>query len=291
MYQKKPLNRAKLLGWSACLCVGLWACGSNADQVEEGEDALVASWNNQNLKASALRGLGLGLRAEDSLAQAKLYIEQWFEREVMFARAEKQVSSDEQIEAQMAEYRRSLLVQKYERQLLAEKLDSVILEQELAEYYAKHKELFRQGHEWLRCHFIKVPKNSAQAEQLKAWFAKNSHEDLQKLREYYRVNRSGSSFILNEDAWIKLERLSFELPEDEPIEAKNLRQGQFIQRSDAEYDYLLRVFEYRGKDEPSPMRAVENDIRQIILYQRQEDLLRAERLRLYEEAKSDFKTY
>lgn len=272
---------------SALLCSALLSsCGSSDAETSESKSKLLARVGESALYEEQVGGIGKGFPPEDSTALMQQYIRQWVEEELLLADAEEVLASDAGLQRELQAYKRQLLKEKQQQRYLSEKLDTTVGEEQLAEYYAKHKEQFRQGIEWVRCHFVRIDKSDSEAEQLKKWFREKTDGNLQRLREYYRDNRENSSFILNEDAWIRLTRLALEYPKKgEELDVKNLKRREYIEVEDKNYYYLLHSFEYRGKDEPSPLRALEANLRSSIIEERKNELLQGYREELYQEAK------
>lgn len=59
-----------------------------------------------------------------------------------------------------------------------------------------------------------------------------------------------------------------------------------IDRTDDSYLYLFKAFEYRSKDEPTPLSKVQDEISRIIMHQRRKAILDELRKNAKEKAKT-----
>jgi hypothetical protein len=89
---------------------------------------------------------------------------------------------------------------------------------------------------------------------------------------------------LNEDLWIEYDKLVAALPEN-AISSRHRERQSVLDRMDDEYQYLLQIFEYRDKDDTTPLSQVQEEIRRIIIHQRRNKILQDIRKEVFEQAK------
>jgi hypothetical protein len=72
-----------------------------------------------------------------------------------------------------------------------------------------------------------------------------------------------------------------------------LRKNRFVESTDDEFNYLIRIDEYRITDQISPLTFVEDQIRSIIINKRKVELTRNLEDKVFNEAvtKKDFEVY
>jgi hypothetical protein len=74
------------------------------------------------------------------------------------------------------------------------------------------------------------------------------------------------------------------LPEN-AISSRHRERQSVLDRMDDEYQYLLQIFEYRDKDDTTPLSQVQEEIRRIIIHQRRNKILQDIRKEVFEQAK------
>lgn len=267
------------IGLCAVAALGLWGCGG---ETKNENDRRLARVHERYLYASDLDGIGRGLNEADSSAQAAAYIDKWIEDQLLYDAAEKNVEATPRIERLVADYRASLILAEYEAALLKEQLDTVVTPDEIAQYYTKNKEQYQRGEDWLRCHFMRINRESADAETLRRYFKEDSRSRAQEIGTIGQKNKA--TFQLDDARWVQLVNISSRLPAD--LDIARYLDGTVLDRTDGQYLYLLKVFEYRDKNDAAPLQEVQAEIRQIIVYMREQAIRRQLRQDIYNNAKS-----
>lgn len=273
---------APLIAISA-FCVA--SCGGSDSR----PDKPLARVGDAYLNMSDLEDFGKGLSAEDSAYQVKIYIDKWIQDQIMYGIAAKNVSETPRMRRLVEDYRASLLLAAYEEDLIKAELDTFVSNQQIAEYYEQNQEQYQLGEDWVRCHFVRVRRDVQGAEQLREWFKSDSKANFDNIAKFCTANKT--THVLEENVWIKLSKVTAKLPED--AFSDRYLDGAILDKTDDEFIYLLRVFEYRDRSEPAPLQEVQHDIKNIILYQRRQTILQGIRQKAFENAKtnSNFEIY
>ena len=118
----------------------LSGCGAEHDA----GDPAVARAFDQELYWSDLRQvIPLDASAADSSAMADQFIENWLREQVVLHKAAQDLGAgQEEIEAKVETYRRSLLTYAYEEALVGQKLDTAVSDAEVDRYYAENQKNF-----------------------------------------------------------------------------------------------------------------------------------------------------
>ncbi len=272
--------RFSFLVFAALSCL-FAACGG--ENSEKKAERPIARALGKTLYASDLEGIGRGMSAEDSSLQAKLYAEKWVEDQLMYDAAAKNVEESPRIKRLVEDYRASLILSDYEQMLLRDELDTVVSSSEIAEYYRQNSEQYIRGTDWMRCHFIRIKRDAAEAEELRKLFKDNSSQNIDKIRQLCQA--ASATFQLEEKDWIQPALVIGRLPKDAVIERHI--DGSVLDRSDEQYIYLLRIFEFRDRNQPAPMQQVQAEIRKIIIHLRGQQILSKLRRSIYQNAKTD----
>lgn len=281
MYKQQKIKFALI--FALLITAWLWIGCSSSGNEKKTEKAL-AVVGTEYLYPSDVSGIGTGMPEQDSLYQLKVYTEQWVRNQLMLQVARNNVASNEQIQRMVKEYESTLIMNTYEEALINERLDIEVTPQQLADYYGENKEQYQAGVNWVRCHFVKAKRDAPELQNLKKWFKSNDGVDFERVKMFCAKNKT--VHILNEDIWIEYDKLSGELPENS-VEARH-RNGQAVLDMMTEtHQYLLRIFEYRDKNDAAPLPQVQEEIRRIILHQRRNKIVEDIRKEVYEKAKNE----
>lgn len=266
------------------VCTMQTAC-TNQTVVEE-EAKPLAQVGQRFLYEKEVLGLGIGrgMSAEDSINQLKLHINMWIRDELMLNVAEENIEISDDVEKMVRDYKATLIMNQYEEVLISQRLDTEVTAQQLAQYYGQHKEQYVSGISWVRCHFVKVKRTAEDIKKLKKWFKSEEGVDFENVRMFCAQNNT--VHILNEDLWIEYDKLAAELPEN-AISSRHRERQSVLDRMDDNYQYLLQIFEYRDKDDATPLPQVQEEIRRIIIHQRRNQILQDIRKEVFEQAKKE----
>jgi hypothetical protein len=265
-----------------CL-VFLGSCGEGRVGDDKKEQAL-AQAAGQYLYPSTIAGIGTGMTEKDSLYQLKVYTEQWIRDQLMLDVANNNVTITTQIERMVKAYEATLIMNEYEEALINQRLNTEVTPQELATYYSNNKEQYQAGISWVRCHFVKVKRGTAELQKLKKWFKSDAGVDFERVKLFCAKNKT--VHILNEDLWIEYDKLVKEFPKD-AIGSRHREKQAILDRMDENHQYLLQIFEYRDKEDAAPLPQVQDEIKRIVLHQRRNKILQDIRKEVYEKAKKE----
>jgi cupin superfamily acireductone dioxygenase involved in methionine salvage len=262
----------------------LSSCGQNAEAPKEGK--AIARVNSNYLYYSDIEGIGSGLSSEDSARQLALYIDKWAADQIMLDLAKKNlnVNASKNIERLVNAYKNSLIISAYEEVLIQNEMDTVVSQSQISAYFKENQDQYISGHDWIRCHFIRVRRNMPDLDNLRNWFKSGEKNDFEKVKQYC-LSKEGINFVLDSEQWVNLEKIGEMLPEGS-VDASKLQTDRTYDRTDNEYLYLLRVFELRDRNSPLPLAQVQGEIVKIILQQRRSEILQKLRNSASEKVKS-----
>jgi len=261
-------------------CVIIVACKTD----EKRDEKPLARVGQQFLYPSDIEGIGEGMSTKDSLYQLRIHIDQWIRDALMLQVAEANINVDDKIERRVADYRATLIMNEYEKALINERLEEEVTPQQLAEYYATNKDQYKAGVSWVRCHFVKAPRDAKGLSKLRRWFKSKDGANFERVKLFCAKNET--VHILNESLWVKYDKVARQIPEGS-ISRRHRSGKSILDKTDDEYIYLLQIFEYRDKDDAVPLSKVQSEIRRIILHQRRNRILQSIRKEVYEKAKKE----
>ena len=217
---------------------------------------------------------------EDSIALAQRFINNWLKEQSVLHRAEKNLPLEQQgFEQELEEFRRSLLTYAYESQLIEQRLNTEISEEEMAAYYEENKDIFRLKDYIVKVKYCILEEKLSKPKKFEKLFYSDDAQDLVRL-EQYCVDQ-GINYYLDLESWMFFEDLLQAVP-IEVYSVSNLLKSQKSIRFEREQRiYYVKFVEYELKDNYSPLSLVENQIKNLILNRRKQELLSQLREDLY----------
>jgi HEPN domain-containing protein len=229
----------------------------------------------------------------DSTAEIQNYINKWAKRELMFQKAEANLSPElrNEIEEQLQSTRVNLVVYEYQRMMMLQNMDTVITEEELEDYYKANEKSFMLTSNIVKALFIKLPVETPNISKIKSLARSNAQKDFQELESLcYQFAEKFDDF--NEE-WITMDRLSLELNEDISNQENFLKKTTFYETGDSSSVYLIAINDYRLRGTLSPFEYVREDIKRIIWNNRRITFIQELENGIYNEAlkENSFKIY
>lgn len=229
----------------------------------------------------------------DSTAAIQNYINIWAKRELMFQKAEANLSSGlrSEIEKQINETRLNLVVYEYQRMMMMQKMDTIINLDELENYYRNNDQSFMLATNIVKALFIKLPVETPDLYKIKSLSRSNNPKDLQELESLcYQFAEKFDDF--NEE-WITMDRLMIELKEEISNQENFLKRNSYYESTDSTSVYLLTINDYRLRGTLAPFDYVKEDIKRIIWNNRRIEFIQTLENGIYNEALKDnsFKIY
>jgi hypothetical protein len=251
------------------------AC-AEAPMSEETDDFILASAYGIPLYNSDVRkAIPKSSIKQDSASLVQNYINKWIQQQVMLHNAKENLTPEEQdFSAQMEDYRNSLLLYTYERKLINLNLDTTVNDDEIEAYYMDNREQFELKGNIVKFDYVKIPRESGQARDVRNMLRPGIERDSLALMEY--CQRYSTDYWLAED-WVFLQDLLETIPLEIDNEENFLRRTTFTETRDDEYIFMLRINDFKTTDSIPPLVFEKENIRNIIINSRKLELL--ERLR------------
>lgn len=260
------------------LAVTFLRCG-NGNSPAKADDKPLAKVYNKSLYSSELEGVvPEGTPPADSALIVSAYVQRWLRDQLLMYEAERNIPKDLNIDNLVRDYRASLVRFNFEQQIIAEKLDSTVSEAELQAYYQNNKDQFQLESTILKCLVIKLPGSAPQSEMNKLW---NSRKDADEQRLDAFAQQWAALALMDREKWYRLDDVAALLPKG-TLNSDNIDSRREGTVSDGDFRYYYRVLEVvRGK-EPAPFDYVRDQIANVILHKRKQELLERWKEDLYQ---------
>lgn len=245
------------------------------------QEGVIAQLGAYSLTIDDIHAITAGTTGADSAALAEAYIRQWAEDILVYDRARDR--QQPALEALVEDYRRSLYVHEYEQRLIARHMDTYIADSVLSNYYAAHADRFILRETIVKGILLVIPQPAHDLNRLEKWLNKYDEKDnIEHIEKYAYQYASGYELFV--DNWKTASQLLLRLPARPDELAREIKSQSHIVMEDSVNTYILHVTDKHLVNERMPEDYAREEIRQIILSERQVPFLKEEREKLYDEA-------
>jgi hypothetical protein len=272
-----------------CDYINLKNLGQEEEETQEVE-VPIAKVGNSILYQKDLAGIVTReINPKDSANLVNRYINSWIKKQLLISEAAEKINFDQaSIERKVLDYRYALMVHEYKKYYVDNNLDTAVTEKEIQDYYVNNKDNFELKQNIIRGYFITVTKDAPKINQLKKLINSDDPDDFKELKSY--CFRFAETYFLEDSVWINFDEAIRNTPfVGVTNKVDFLKSNKFVEDSNEENLYFLRIKEYKISDQISPLEFVKNDIKQIILNKRKVALANQLEEEVFENAKSSNK--
>ena len=228
---------------------------------------------------------------EDSVFIAKEYINVWLGQQVLMHKAELLLSPTEKDKSkQLADYKMDLLSYEVLNKLALQELDTLFSDEELQAYYDENRDEFELSQNIIKIIFYKIPSNADDFNLLWSSFKAGDESINGKLKS---LAENGGNYYLNEDAWVYFDDILKEIPINTYNQEHYLNNNKFIRLNDGDDVYFIKILDFKIRSSTSPFSMERQNIKEILVMKRQQQLVQSIETKLIEEAynKKEIKTF
>lgn len=249
------------------------------------EDEIVAKvYDEYFLKDELAAKMPRNYNREDSAQIADQIVNNWVRQTAVFKFAEQHLTDEQKdFSQQLEDYRNSLVTYAYERELINQKLDTVVGDSEITTYYEENIENFKLRTYIVKLRFIKLSPDAPKMKKVESWFTSDDVEDFDKLYDYCR--KYAENFYFKDENWLYLEEFLREVPIDETDWNNFLKNTTYLKFESGDFLYLIRIYDYKLKDDRSPIALEIDGIKDLILNKRKVELINEMRQNVVTEAR------
>lgn len=275
------------------IVLGLFSGCQDIWRKEPDRKALARVGERYLYQEDVLKLLPEGLEGRDSMAFISDQINSWATRELLFIKAQFNLSADKlaEYDALVADYKADLYTRAYKEAVVAQSADTLITKNELERFYEAEKDNFKLLEKLVQLRFIALPVQFMNREEISKRLQRFEREDVKFL------DSVGVQFLklnFNDSLWVPAARVIREIP---PITVENereyLNKPNYFELQDESGIYLAQVIDVRQVNDIAPLSFVEPTIRQVLLNRRKMRYLRNLETDLLNEAteRKDFEIY
>jgi hypothetical protein len=224
---------------------------------------IIASVNEKDLLLSEVLK-EMPKATEDSTFFIERYINLWIRKQLMIYHAEINLSSNLlDYEAQIEEYRSSLLIYAYQQELINQNFDTSITKQEISDYYNQYREEFKLVKNVFMGRYIVVDKSAPKLKSLSKWYKSNKTDNIENLTDY--CQQFAKEYYLADSSWQYFSTINNKLPEFITEEKYFLENTKGVWFEDQQYRYYIYIKDYKIKGSISPLALEREKIRNVLL--------------------------
>ena len=243
---------------------------------------IIASVNEKDLLFSEVLK-EMPKATEDSVFFIERYMNLWIRKQLMIYHAEINVSSDLlNYEAQIAEYRSSLLIYAYQQELINQNFDTSINAKEISDYYNQYRKEFKLVKNIFKGRYIVVDKSAPESKKLKKWYKSNKPDDIEGLTDY--CHQFAKEYYLADSSWQYFSSINNKLPKFISDEEYFLGNTKGVWFEDQQYRYYIYIKSYQIKGSISPLALENKKIRNVLLNKNKIQYLKQLEDELYQNA-------
>jgi hypothetical protein len=255
---------------------------------DSGEEVVAKVGKKEFTRAEIAAMIPKGVPQNDSAARAMDIIQFWVRQELMLAMAEENLNAEEKdVERELEEYRKSLIIHHYQQQLISQKMDTVITGNDIKQFYELHPENFILEQSIVKAVFVEVPRRVAKPEQIKRWMISRDDKAKGDLESYSFQYATKYDYFNNE--WVEFARLKARIPDFYQDAEDFLRRQLYYETSDGDNYYFLFVNDFRLVGEKAPYDFVKDRIESLILNNRKMEFIQQLEKDIYQKGKDDNK--
>jgi hypothetical protein len=224
-----------------------------------------------------------GIKGKDSVELIKKFIQQWVQNELVLNYAKKNLTDDQlNVEKEVEEYRKNLLIYNYQKELISQKLDTLVQQSEIEKYYNTYSSNFVLKDNIAHVYYIKLNKKTPGIEKVKRWYTSNNTKDIDNLRSF--CIQFAENYFLDDNTWLLFDDILKEVPIENYNTELLLKNNTNIELADSSFVYFLRIKGYKIKNSISPLSFEKDNIKNIIINKRKLKLIDEMKREVYNQA-------
>ncbi len=250
-------------------------------------NTIVVRVYDKELSLSELQAMLPAYSANDSIALTQQHLQGWIQEQVMLHEAEHYLTPGEMnFDHEIENYRNALTIHAFETKYLNNHVTkNMISQDEILAYYKTHPDKFMLAQNAIKLHFIKFSINTPNIEKAQKLFFKTRTAQEEKQMENICMNNAENYYMQNQ--WLLYEDILKEIPLTLYNETKFKNGETELVFNDSDYIYMVQILDFKTKETLAPLSIVQNNITDILLKEKQVNMLNQLRTKAMEKAQKN----
>lgn len=265
----------------------LAACSKPSGKEEKETGKPIAAINDSKLYADDIKSMiPQDLSAKDSLGISKRLVEKWATDELFYQQALNELDEEEQnIDKELLQYKKDLISYRFQIKLINQQLDTNVSAQEIEEYYNNNPQNFLLKNNIVKAIYVKAPRNMPNLEKLRKLCLSTNPKDSTAFKSM--CIQFADNYFIDNNTWLLLDDIKKEMPQLRDVPEYNLTANKTFEFNDSLSYYFLKLREIKIKNSLSPLNFERGNIKNLVINQRKQFLIRKYKKDLLEKAKAD----
>lgn len=239
-----------------------------------GDEPVLAQVGEKKLYRSDVRSLFTeGMSPADSLKLLESYVDVWVKKQLKVQQAEELfVSSSDDIERMVEEYRSSLLTHKLDQYYVEIRMDTVYTDSAMMAYYNGHRSDFLLDRPVVKGRILRLPDNARQKKKLKELISERG----EKLLDFRDISYKNGYLLTEFDSWTDFGDFLAALPVSRTDSNEELlSRTDVIELKQDDYTYFAYITGRLRAGEPNPPERIWDNLRRVLFNQRRQEIIRS----------------
>lgn len=240
---------------------------SDETNVVNPADILMEVGDSVLTRADVLAHIPAGISPEDSTRLFDAIVEEWLERNMLVAVAEKNLPDPARIDRLVEQYRRQLLTEEYRRLMKTEHADKAS-QTAIRKEYDSHPERYILEQPLVKGIYVKLSSGAHQLSEVREWVAKATPEAIDELESYGLHGAMEYDYF--GDKWVAWEEIAKRIPYRFETAVTSQNGGGRFETEVNGITYLLHVTDAIAPGEKMPFEFASPRIEQELMEQERE---------------------
>ncbi len=260
---KKNLNKIRL---SLLSLLALLLVQCDLLVPTESKTPLAKVYDNYLYEEQVLDLMPKQLTGEDSVIFLRNYVKDWATEQLLLHRAKINLSQEKQQEFNrlVEQYKINLYSEAYKSMLIGQRIDTTVSQTAIRDYYQENKENFKLNQNLVRLRYIQIPLDFKNTKELKKNFDRFNLDDQIDIQDQAITYLK---FRFNDSTWYNLADVIKDVPLLDEQKIKE-NQAKLLQLEDSSSVFLVKIKDFKARNELAPVEYVEPTIKQILINRR-----------------------
>ncbi len=260
---KKNLNKIRL---SLLSLLALLLVQCDLLVPTESKTPLAKVYDNYLYEEQVLDLMPKQLTGEDSVIFLRNYVKDWATEQLLLHRAKINLSQEKQQEFNrlVEKYKINLYSEAYKSMLIGQRIDTTVSQTAIRDYYQENKENFKLNQNLVRLRYIQIPLDFKNTKELKKNFDRFNLDDQIDIQDQAITYLK---FRFNDSTWYNLADVIKDVPLLDEQKIKE-NQAKLLQLEDSSSVFLVKIKDFKARNELAPVEYVEPTIKQILINRR-----------------------
>lgn len=232
----------------------------------ESKTPLAKVYDNYLYEEQVLDLMPKQLTGEDSVIFLRNYVKDWATEQLLLHRAKINLSQEKQQEFNrlVEQYKINLYSEAYKSMLIGQRIDTTVSQTAIRDYYQENKENFKLNQNLVRLRYIEIPLDFKNTKELKKNFDRFNYDDQMDIQDKAITYLK---FRFNDSTWYNLAEVIKDVPLLDEQKIKE-NQAKLLQLEDSSSVFLVKIKDFKARNELAPVEYVEPTIKQILINRR-----------------------